>query len=134
MLESLREHLSDAEDVGVNALVNLRKRARQIEDWSDDGIDFLRGAKPGPLMIGAAAISLGAMAAYALYSFWRSQPAKTRRVVAARARKEAGKISRKVARSAAHKMAEKMPGADKVAKAGPHKAMEKMANSHATKH
>jgi hypothetical protein len=132
MLESLREHLSDAEDMGVNALVNLRKRASQIEDWSDEGIDFLRGAKSGPLMIGAAAISLGAIAAYALYSFWRSTPAKTRRVVTARARKEAGKVSRKVARSAAHKAAEKIPGADRLAKTAPHKAMEKVAN--ATKH
>ncbi len=132
MFESLRDQISEAENVGAHALVGLKNRAGQLEDWADDGIDFLRGSKAGPLMLGVAALSCGAAALYALYSFWRAAPAKTRKVVAARARKEGGKVSRKIAKSAPHRAAEKMAGADKIAKSAPHKAAEKMASG--TKH
>ncbi|MSP94783.1 MAG: hypothetical protein EXR00_05885, partial [Alphaproteobacteria bacterium] len=97
MFESLRNQISDAEDVGVNALVGLKDRAAQLEDWADDGIAYLRQSRSTPLMIGAAVASIGAMALYAAYSYWRAAPAKTRKIVAARARKEVGKVSRKIA-------------------------------------
>ena len=129
MLESLRNHLNEAEDMGVNALVGIRNRADQLENWADDGIEFLRGSKPGPVMIGVAALTAGAAAIYALYSLWRSAPAKTRKVVTARARKQAGKVSRKIAKSATHRAAEKIPGAASIAKTGAHRAMEKIAGS-----
>lgn len=128
MLESLREHLNDAEDMGVTALVGLRNRAGQLEDWADDGIDFLRGSKSAPIMLGVAAISVGAAAIYALYSYWRL-PSKARKIVATRARKEVGKVSRKIAKSATHRAAEKIPGADRIAKTSVHRAMEKAAGA-----
>ena len=130
MFESLRNQISDAEDVGVNALVGLKDRAAQLEDWADDGIAYLRQSRSTPLMIGAAVASIGAMALYAAYSYWRAAPAKTRKIVAARARKEVGKVSRKIAKSGAHRAAEKMIGADKIAKTPTHRAMEKMAKPH----
>ena len=129
MLESLRNQLNEAEDMGATALVSLRNGADQIEHWADDGIEFLRGSKPGPLMIGVAAVTAGAAALYALYSLWRSAPAKTRKVVAARARKQAGKVSRKIAKTATHRAAAKLPGANGIAKTGAHRAMEKMAGA-----